>query len=156
VGKIADRLKELNIELPASTFAAKAKSVPWRRAGHLVFLGGASPQWNGEFVYTKRLGDEIGIEEGQKAARLTAINMLHRLGMACDGDLDRVRQCLMLQAYVRCTDDFNQGALVINGASELLVEVFGDAGQHARTVVGVRSLSRDITVEISSTWELHG
>ena len=93
MGKIADRLKELNIELPASTFAAKAKSVPWRRAGNLVFLGGASPQWNGEFVYTKRLGDEIGIEEGQKAARLTAINMLHRLGMACDGEVPAAATC---------------------------------------------------------------
>lgn len=156
MGKIADRLKELGIELPGSTFAAKAKSVPWKRSGNLLFLGGASPQWNGEFVYTRRLGDEIDVEEGRKAARLTAINILHRLSMACDGDLDRVAQCLMLQAYVRCTDDFNQGALVVNGASELLLDVFGEAGTHARTVVGVRSLSRDITVEISSTWELRG
>jgi enamine deaminase RidA (YjgF/YER057c/UK114 family) len=154
MGRIEARLKELGIELPASSFAAKAKSVPWKRSGNTVYLGGASPQWNGEFVHTKRLGDEADVEEGRKAARLTAINMLMRLKAACDGDLDRVTQCLMLQAYVRCTDSFNEGALVVNGASELLLDVFGEAGTHARTVVGVRSLSRDITVEISSIWEV--
>ena len=154
MGNIDARLAELDITFPESGFAKRAKSVPWRRSGDTLFLGGCAPHWNGEFLYTGRLGQDCDVEQGRAAARLCAVNILHRLSQACDGDLDRVSHCLMLQAYVRCTDDFNQGPVVINGASELLIEVFGEAGNHARTVVGVHSLARDITVEISSIWHV--
>ncbi len=154
MGRIERRLEELGVKLPEKTFVKKSKSVPWRRSGNMLFLGGCSPQWDGVFVHTGRLGEDYDVEQGREAARLTAINVLHRLSLACEGDLDRVSQCLMLQAYVRCTDAFNEGAVVVNAATELLVDVFGEQGNHARTVVGVRSLSRDITVEISSIWEL--
>src|SRR5690606_37346478 len=100
------RLKELDVQLPAKALVPRANALQWRRTGNLVFVSGQGPAWDGEIVMTGRLGDSMSVEKGQEAARLAALNVLFHLRQACDGDLDRVKCCVMVQAYVRCTDAF--------------------------------------------------
>lgn len=152
-GKIDARLKELKIELPQAG-APVANYVPAVRTGSLIFLAGQICQWNGERRFVGKLGREFGIKEGQEAARLCALNALAQLRHALDGDLDRVVRCVRLGGFVNSVPDFVEQPQVVNGASNLMVEVFGDAGRHARTAVGVNVLPFDVAVEVESTWEV--
>lgn len=154
MGKIEARMNERGITLPSKFYTPVANAVPWRRAANFVFIAGQGPHWDGEFVVKGRLGEDCSFERGQEAARICALNIIYFLREACQGDLDRAANCMMLQAYVRCTDDFNQQPAVINAASDLLIEVFEEGGRHARTAVGVNALPRDIPVEISAIWEV--
>lgn len=146
-------MRELGIALPERALVPRANAVLWKRSGSLVFLAGQGPAWNGEIAITGRLGADLPLEEGQRAARLCMLNLLYQLRDACGGDLDRATACLSLTAYVRCTDDYRDQPLVVNGASNLVVEIFGEAGRHTRTAVGVNALPIDIPVEISAVWE---
>ena len=96
----------------------------------------------------------ISIADGQQAARLCALNIITHLRIAADGDLDRVRRCLRLGGFVNCTPDFTDMPQVVNGASDLMVEVFGDAGRHARAAVGTSALPSGVSVEVEATFEL--
>jgi enamine deaminase RidA (YjgF/YER057c/UK114 family) len=152
-GKIDARLKELGIELPQAT-APVANYVPYTVTGNLVVVSGQVTLWGGKVEYVGKLGREIGIEDGQKAARLCALNILTHLKTACGGDLDRVKRVVRLGGFVNCTPEFTEMPQVVNGASNLMVEVFGDAGRHARAAVGVASLPLGVAVEVEAMFEI--
>ncbi len=152
-GKTERRLAELGIELPEAA-APAANYVPFVVTGDLVFVSGQIPMRDGKFVYTGRLGDDLSLEDGQQAARLVGLNIIAQVKAACDGDLDRVRRCVKLGGFVNCTSDFHQHPQVINGASDLMVEVFGDAGRHARFALGSNALPFNVAVEIDAIFEI--
>ena len=152
-GKIEARFKELGIELPEPS-APVANYVPFTVSGSLVFIAGQISQWNGERRFVGKLGAAISVADGQQAARLCALNILAHLRAAAGGDLDRVRQCLRLGGFVNCTPDFTDMPQAVNGASDLMVELFGDRGRHARAAVGVSSLPGGVAVEVEATFEL--
>lgn len=154
MSRIEVRLKELGIQLPTERLVPRANAVHWRKSGNLVYVSGQGPFQDGKFVITGRLGKDLSVEQGREAARIAAINILAHLKDACAGDLDRVTGCIMVQGYVRCTDDFADAPLVINGASDLLVAVFGEAGRHARYAIGSNALPRDIPVEVGGIFEV--
>ena len=153
MGRVADRLRELSIELPQASRPG-ANYVPWVRTGNLVFLGGQLSQWNGERRFIGKLGREFGVEEGQQAARLCALNLIAHLQNALDGDLDRAVRCVRVGGFVNSTPDFVNQPQVVNGASDLFVDVFGDAGPHARASVGVAVLPYDVAVEVEALFEV--
>jgi len=152
-GKIEARLKELGITLPAAATPA-ANYVPTVRTGNLVFVAGQVTLKDGKLEYVGKLGREFSVEEGQKAARLCALNVLAHLKNACDGDLDRVRRCVRVGGFVNAVPEFGDHPKVINGASDLFVEVFGEAGKHARAAVGVGSLPFGVAVEVEAVFEV--
>ena len=152
-GRIEAKLKELGIELPAVT-APIANYVPFTRSGNLVVVSGQVSVRNGKPEFVGKLGREISVAEGQQAARLCALNILAHLRTACDGDLDRVKRVLRLGGFVNCTPDFTEMPQVVNGASDLMVAVFGDAGKHARAAVGVSSLPLGVSAEVEAMFEI--
>lgn len=148
-----DRLKEMNLELPPKPRAI-ANYVSAVRTGNLVFVAGHGPSKDGQLVYRGKLGQDVDVETGYKAAQLVALNMLASLKEEI-GDLDRVRRIVKLLGMVNCTPDFGQQPEVINGASDLLVHVFGEErGWHARSAVGMGSLPRGISVEVEMIVEV--
>ncbi len=149
---IADRLRALGIELPAPA-AAAANYVPVRRSGDLLIVSGQLPMAGGTVQFRGKLGGGVGIEDGQAAARLCAVNILAQVKAVC-GDLERIVACLRLGGFVACTPDFADHPKVINGASDLMVAVLGEAGRHARAAVGVASLPFDAAVEVEGMFEL--
>ena len=152
-GRIEARLKELGLELPTASTPG-ANYVPFVRSGALVFLTGQLSQWNGERRFVGKLGREWGVEQGREAARLCGLNLIAHLKTAAGGDLDRVRRCVRLAGFVNSTPDFLAQSQVINGASDLFVDVFGDAGRHARMAVGVAALPYDVAVEVEGVFEV--
>lgn len=153
-GKIEDKLASLGIVLPATT-APLANYVPARRHGGQVYISGQVPAEGGKDKFTGKLGSDYSVEEGQAAARLCAVNILAQLKQALDGDLDRVVGVIRLGGFVNAEPDFRDHPRVINGASDLMVEVFGDAGRHARAAVGCYSLPRNVPVEIDAIFEVN-
>jgi len=152
-GRIDARLKELGLELPQPA-APIANYVGYTMSGNLVIVSGQICIWNGELRYIGKLGAGIGIADGQQAARLCALNILSQVRAAASGDLDRVKRVLRVGGFVNCTPDFTDMPRVVNGASDLMVEIFGDAGRHARAAVGVSSLPGGVAVEVEATVEL--
>jgi enamine deaminase RidA (YjgF/YER057c/UK114 family) len=152
-GTIETRLKELGITLPQAS-APVANYVPFTLSGKLVVVSGQVSVKDGKPEFVGKLGREISISDGQQAARLCALNILAHLQIACGGDLDRVTRVLRLGGFVNCTADFTNMPQVVNGASDLMVEVFGDAGRHARAAVGVNSLPLGVAVEVEAMFEL--
>ena len=151
-GTIDARLKELNIDL-GSPAAPAANYVPYVISGHQVFISGQIPMTEDGLQYQGKVGQEYSVDEGQAAARLCAINILAQLKAAI-GDLDRVKRCIKLGGFVNCDGSFDQQPAVINGASDLMVEVFGDAGRHARAAVGAPSLPFNVAVEVDAIFEI--
>ena len=143
---IAERLAELDITLPA-TPTPVANYVSTVRTGNLVFVSGHGPRRTDGGLITGKLGRDLSPEEGYAAARLTMLNCLASLSAAA-GSLDNVRRIVKVFGMVNCTEDFGQQPQVINGGSDLLVELFGDIGRHARSAVGMQSLPNNIAVEI--------
>jgi enamine deaminase RidA (YjgF/YER057c/UK114 family) len=152
-GTIETRLRELGIELPAA-IAPIANYVPYTVSGNLVIVSGQISVRGGIAEFCGKLGRDIDIAEGQKAARLCAINILANVKAACGGDLDRVKRVLRLGGFVNCTPNFTDMPQVVNGASDLMVEIFGDAGKHARAAVGVSSLPLGVAVEVEAMFEI--
>jgi enamine deaminase RidA (YjgF/YER057c/UK114 family) len=152
-GRIDARLRELGIELPQPT-APLANYVPFTVAGSLVFVAGQICQWNGERRHVGKLGAGISIDAGRDAARLCALNIIAHLRVACGGDLDRVRRVVQLRGFVNCTPEFTDMPQVVNGASDLMVEVFGDGGRHARAAVGTNALPGGVSVEVEAVVEI--
>jgi enamine deaminase RidA (YjgF/YER057c/UK114 family) len=152
-GTIEARFKELGIALPQAS-APVANYVPFTVSGKLVVVSGQVSVRDGKPEFVGKLGREISIADGQQAARLCALNILSHLKNACGGDLDRVKRVLRLGGFVNCTADFTNMPQVVNGASDLMVEVFGDTGRHARAAVGVNSLPLGVAVEVEAIFEL--
>ncbi len=144
-----EKLKELGFELQEPN-APIANYVPWVRTGNLIYLSGQGPNRAGDTnatVYDGKLGERYGIEEGYQAAQQTAFNLLCAL-KAATGDLSKVSRIVKVLGMVNSAPDFADQPKVINGCSELLVEVFGDKGKHARSAVGMGALPNNIPVEI--------
>ena len=154
MSKIASRIKELGIELPNAASPA-ANYIPFVLSGNQVVISGQIPFWNGGLVGLGKLGSNLTIEEGAKIARVCALNLLAQLQVASGGNLDRGSRVVKLGGFVNCIDTFTDQPEVINGASDLMVEVFGDIGRHARFAVGVGSLPRGVAVEVDGVFELH-
>jgi enamine deaminase RidA (YjgF/YER057c/UK114 family) len=152
-GGIEKRLSELGIALPAPG-APLANYVPYAVAGNLVFIAGQICQWQGEMRFVGKLGAGISVPDGREAARLCALNILAQLRAACGGDLDRVTRCVQLRGFVNCTPDFTDMPQIVNGASDLMVEVFGDAGRHARAAVGTNALPAGVAVEVEAVFAI--
>jgi len=150
---IAARLNELGISLPTPS-APVAAYLPFVQSGNLLVISGQLPIENGQIAYAGRLGESITIEEATKGTRLCAINLLAQLQVACGGDLSRVVRCVRLGGFIAATPDFTDHAKVMNGASELLQAVFGEAGRHARSTVGVASLPLGAAVEVEGLFEI--
>ena len=154
VGKIDARLAELSVELPEAA-APAANYVPYVISGNLVMVAGQVPFWNGELKGIGKVGADFSTEEAAKIARICGLNLLAQLRAACDGDLDRVIRVIKLGGFVKCVEDFGDQPEVINGASDLMVDVFGDAGRHARFAVGTNTLPRGVAVEIDGIFEIN-
>ncbi len=152
-GKIEARLIDLGIDLP-ETRSPAANYVPARRLGTQLYISGQVPQQGGTDKFTGKLGSTYSVEEGQAAARLCGINILAQLKQALGGDLDRVVGVVRLGGFVNAEPDFTDHPKVINGASDLMVEVFGEAGRHARAAVGCYSLPRNVPVEVDAIFEV--
>ncbi len=150
---INQKLEELGIILPAP-IAPVANYVPFVKTGNQIFISGQLPIENGEVKFIGKLGENISIEDGQKAARICAINLLANLKIACDGNLDRVVRCVKLGIFVNAVPSFTDHPVVANGASDLMVEVLGDAGKHARFAMGAGSLPRGVAVEVDAVFEI--
>jgi enamine deaminase RidA (YjgF/YER057c/UK114 family) len=152
-GRIDQRLKDLGIELPEASKPG-ANYVPCVRTGDLLFMTGQLSQWNGERRFIGKLGREYRIEEGQEAARLCAMNVLAHARAALGGDLDRIVRCVRVAGYVNGVPEFTGQSQVMNGASDLFVQIFGESGRHARMAVGVSALPYDVAVEVEAVFEI--
>ena len=152
-GRIDARLAELGVALPRPATPA-ANYVPYVVAGNLVFIAGQITFWNGEVRHVGKVGAEFSVEDGKEAARLCALNLLAQLREACGGDLDRVERCVKLGVFVNCVSDFDRQPEVANGASDLIVEVLGEKGRHARFAIGAGSLPRNVAVEADGIFEI--
>jgi len=150
---IEKRLSEIGITLPAPGSPA-GNYVPFVIVGELAFMSGQVAREAGKMKYTGKVGRDLTVEQGQAAARLCAVNLLTQLKAACGGDLDRVERCVRLSGFVNCTPEFMEQPKVVNGASDLMVGVFGERGQHARTAVGAPALPLDSAVEVEAIFQL--
>jgi enamine deaminase RidA (YjgF/YER057c/UK114 family) len=152
-GTVEKKLSELGIVLTTAP-APAANYVPFVRTGNLLMVSGQiCLDGAGKLVATGKLGGGLTIEDGQKAARACAINILAQLKAAL-GDLDKVVRVVRLGGFVNSTPNFLEGPRVMNGASDLMIEVFGDKGRHSRTTVGVTVLPRDAAMEVEGIFEV--
>jgi enamine deaminase RidA (YjgF/YER057c/UK114 family) len=152
-GRIAAKLAELSIILPSAK-PPVANYVPFAIAGNLLIISGQLPMKDGTLTAAGKLGDAVSLEDGKAAAQQSFLNILAHANAALAGDLDRVVRLVRLGGFVACVPSFTQHPAIINGASDLAVAVFGDAGRHARAAVGVPSLPLDAAVEIEATFEI--
>ncbi len=150
---IERRLEELGLNLPEVP-APAGNYLPWVRSGKLLFVSGQVPMVGGRILVAGRLGEDVGLEEGQRAARICALNLLAQAKAALDGDLSGLARCLKLGGFVACTADFTDHPKVINGASDLMVAAMGETGRHARFAVGAPSLPLGAAVEVEAIFEL--
>lgn len=144
------RLIELGID-PGSPAMPVANYLPWRIQGSILYLSGMIPVRDGSPIYTGRIGDELSVEQGQECARQCVSNALGWIQVALGGSLNRVEAILRIRGFVACPPGFGQQPQVINGASDLLVEIFGDVGRHTRAAVGSVALPLNVPVEIDFT-----
>ncbi len=149
---VENRLKALGIEIQ-DALAPAANYLPFVISGNQVFISGQIAK-DGDVLMQGKLGDNVSIEEGQAAARVCAINLISQLKMAVGGDWSKVKRVVRLGGFVNSTPDFDQQAAVINGASDLMVDVFGDQGRHARAAVGCAALPFGVSVEIDGIFEI--
>jgi enamine deaminase RidA (YjgF/YER057c/UK114 family) len=152
-GRISARLASLGLTLPPAQ-PPVATYVPFVVTGSLVVVSGQLPMIDGKPGWTGKLGAGVSDADATQAARQCLLNLLAHLQTACDGDLDRVARIVRLGGFIACTPDFTRHPTVMNGASDLAVEIFGDAGRHARSTIGVPSLPLDSPVEIEGMFEI--
>jgi enamine deaminase RidA (YjgF/YER057c/UK114 family) len=153
-GRIDTRLNELNITLPESGPAPVANYVPTLLQGAMIYVAGQIPFRGKELAFKGRVGSDLTLEEGCAAARLIGINMLALLKKQLDGDLDRISRVVRIDGFVSSAPEFYQQPQVMNGISDLMVEVFGDAGRHTRTAVGVNVLPFNAPCEINAEFSI--
>jgi len=153
MSSIEDKLKEMGLELPQAA-APAANYVPYVISGSQLFIAGQIPFLNGEKMHIGRLGENYSVEEGQKAARACALNILAQAGAAVGKDWNKLTRCVKLGGFVNAVADFDQHPAVINGASDLMVELLGERGKHARFAVGASNLPFGVAVEIDAVFEI--
>jgi enamine deaminase RidA (YjgF/YER057c/UK114 family) len=152
-GTIDAKLAELGISVPQAP-APVANYIGFNVVGKLVVVSGQIPLVNGKIAVTGKVGAGVSVEQGQQAARLCFINLLAQLKAATGGDLDKVKRVVRLGGFIASPPDFTGQAQVMNGASDMAVEVFGEKGRHARTTIGVPALPGDAAVEVEGMFEL--
>ena len=151
---IENRLKELNIELPNAT-APVGSYVATKISNKMLFVSGQiSIDEKGDLIKGK-LGKELNTEMGYKAAQRCALSIISQIKKACENDLSKIKSCIKLTGFVNSTDEFTDQPKVINGASDLMVSIFGDAGTHTRAAVSTNSLPLGVSVEIDAIFELN-
>ena len=150
---IEQRLKELSIELDEVSVPA-GSYVPYVVTNNLVFISGQLPFINGELTIKGRVGENVTIDDAIKMSEACAKALLSQLKAACNGNLDRVKKVVKLGGFVASSPDFTDQPKVINGASDLIVNIFGDKGKHARFAVGVAALPLNVPVEIDGVFEI--
>jgi enamine deaminase RidA (YjgF/YER057c/UK114 family) len=153
MSRAEDNLAKLGITLP-NVVAPSANYVPARRVGNQIYISGQVPSEGGKDKYTGKVGSTYSVEEAQAAARLCAINILSQLKQALGGDLGNVVGVVRLGGFVNAEPEFGDHPKVLNGASDLMVSVFGEAGRHARAAVGCYSLPRNVPVEVDAIFEV--
>jgi len=146
------RLKELGLSLPEIPPAAGAY-VPAVKSGNLVFCSGQGPYKDGSFAYIGKVGNDLSLEEGYQAARIAALNCLAEI-CSVIGSLNNIKRVVQVKGYVNSAPDFHDQPKVVNGASELLLEIFGEAGKHARCALGTSNLPMNIPVEVEMVVEV--
>ncbi len=146
------KLSAMGIELPEAS-APKAMYIPVKQVGNLLFVSGQIPLRNGQLAYTGKLGKELSLAEGEEAARICIINMLSALKGYLN-DLDKIKNVVKLQAFVSCVPGFDKQHILINAASQMLYDVFGECGRHTRTAIGTNQLPLDAPVEIEAIFEI--
>ncbi len=144
-----ENIKQLGIEIPDMP-AALANYVPFKVSDSIVYVSGQAPVKNGKLIYKGKVGKDISIDEGIKAAELCCVNIIAALKKSINGDWNRLETFLKLGGFVNCNNDFYDQPKIINGASDLLVNIFGEQGKHARFAVGSNSLPMNISVEIDA------
>ena len=152
-GQVASKLAELGITLPQPAKPV-ASYVSYQILDNLVYISGQLPMKEGEVAYKGLVGLDLDLDQAKEAARLCALHILSQLQEACAGNLDCVKQCIRLSGFVASGPDFDQHPFVINGASDLIRDVFGDQGRHARAAVGVSSLPLGACVEVEALFEI--
>lgn len=150
---VATKLSSLGFELPAVSMPA-ANYVPYVISGNLVYFSGTLPMKDGKPQFVGQVGRDFTIEEGQECGRLCVLNILSHLKNALGGDLSKVKRVVRMGVFVNSAASFVEHPKVANGASDLLVAVFGDAGKHARFAVGVSGLPFGVAVEVDATFEI--
>lgn len=153
-GRISSRLSELGITLPSAPKPVASYS-PFVISGNNIVVSGQVPFDQDGLQYRGKLGRDFDVADGQAAARLCGLNILAQLESALEGDLDRITRVVRLGGFVNCTEDFGEQPQVINGASDLMLDVFGESGRHARAAVGVNALPAGVAVEIDAIAEFH-
>ncbi|MDQ8032676.1 MAG: RidA family protein [Bordetella sp.] len=150
---ISGRLAELGLALPAVN-PPRGSYVPSVRAGDLLFIAGQAPRLDGVLKFSGRVGRDLSVEAGREAAALCALNLLGHLAQACDDDLARVAGAVRLAGVVNCAEDFDAHSKVLDGASDLLAQVLGERGRHARIATGASSLPSGMAVEVEAIFQL--
>jgi enamine deaminase RidA (YjgF/YER057c/UK114 family) len=150
---VETRLAELGLELPRPSLPG-ANYVPFVRTGALLFLTGQLSQWNGERRFVGKLGREFDLEQGRDAAHLCALNLVAQAKAALEGDLDRVTRVVRVAGYVNSVPEFTGQSQVVDGASNLFVDLFGNLGRHTRMAVGVSALPYGVAVEVEAVLEV--
>lgn len=149
-----ENLEQLGITLPTPV-PPVANYVTYVQTGNLLSVSGQLPlDKDGKLPYVGKVGQEVSADDAKKAARLCAINIISQINAACDGDLGRVVRIVKLGAFVNCIDSFPGQPAIVNGASDLMVEVFGDKGKHSRSAVGTNALPLNVPVEIDALVEI--
>lgn len=151
---LVKKLKELNIALPEVSLPA-ANYVPCNISGNILYVSGQLPMENGKAQFIGKVGRDFSIEQGQDCAKLCTINILAHVSKILGGDLGRIKKLIRLGVFVNAPDDFTDHPKVANGASDLMVNLMGDNGKHARFAVGVSGLPFGVAVEVDATFELH-
>lgn len=151
--QIITRLAKLGIIIPEISSPA-GSYVPYVSSGNLIFVSGQITVWNGELRFVGKVGEDFSLKEGIEAARLCGLNLVAQARHAAGGDLEKIKQVIKLGGFVNASSNFKEHPKVINGASDLMVEVFGKSGIHARYAVGVASLPLGVAVEVDGIFEL--
>ena len=152
MGLIENRLNELGIILPTPPKAA-ANYIPFKISDKFIFVAGQIPIKSGSLI-TGKVGDTITIEKAKEAARICGVSIISQLKEAAQDNLDKINSIIKISGFVNCTNDFTEHPEVINGASEIMVDVFGEVGRHARFAVGSNSLPKGVCVEIDAIAQL--
>jgi len=151
-GKIESKLAEMGVALPIAASPKVAKILNWKIAGDLLFVSGQVPRIDNEISFIGKVGREYSLEEGQLAARTSALMVLACIKEAL-GDMDRVTEIVRIKSYINVDPDFTDVSAVLNGASELFIDVYGDPGRHSRTAVGVASMPFGVAIEVEGIFQ---
>jgi enamine deaminase RidA (YjgF/YER057c/UK114 family) len=152
-GIIEGKLADMGLSLPEVASPKVAKILNWKMSGNLLFVSGQVPRVNGEISWIGKVGREYTLEQGQEAARDSALMVLACLKEAL-GDLDRVKEIVRIKGYMNVDPDFTDVSACLNGASELFIDLFGDPGRHSRTAIGVASMPFGVAIEVEGVFEV--